>query len=526
MPESGETTGVQPELQETGLAPVTSSADVLRGGAWFAASRYIPQFYTLAVSIVAARYLGPDGMGRQSFIAFISLSLTTLLSAPLYVSLMRYVGETIGKGEPAAVRGLLAWAWRIEAAAAALGAGVLILAAALGADPQAAWVLAGAVTAMGILHAVPTAVLFGLQRLRQASVVGLVTGAVGVGVTTGVLALGYGIVGMFAAEAAISTVNLVWTGTLARRSLIRAAPQPARSDLQRRVTRYALASSLGVILSLIVARRSEVLFLDAYSTNEQIAFYSISFAFMTALVQIPYALAASVSPAFATLFGAGEYERMHAGYVRGLRLLLVFSMPVMALGIALGPALLSLLYGQSYNGTGLVLVVLLAVFPLMPLVSLSNALLIGYGRVRAPLAANVLAAVVDVGLAAVLTGPFGAIGAACANVGGVIASGILILLYASRLAAPTDVQPAALFRGAIAAGIAGAAAWSLVYSIGGLAGIIAGGAAALLVFAILAPALRILPSTDAVWLDNIMGDKLGGRVGRYVKLCAAHGRTR
>ena len=31
----------------------------------------LPQLYALVLSVVAARYLGPSGMGRQSFIAFI-----------------------------------------------------------------------------------------------------------------------------------------------------------------------------------------------------------------------------------------------------------------------------------------------------------------------------------------------------------------------------------------------------------------------------------------------------------------------
>jgi len=67
----------------------TTGRSVLRGGFWYTASRVVPQLYTLAISIVAARFLGPGGMGRQSFIAFVELSLVALLSNGIFFALMR-----------------------------------------------------------------------------------------------------------------------------------------------------------------------------------------------------------------------------------------------------------------------------------------------------------------------------------------------------------------------------------------------------------------------------------------------------
>ena len=56
----------------------TTGSSVLRGGFWNVASVLLPQIYLLVLSIVAARFLGPENMGRQSFIAFIALSATAL----------------------------------------------------------------------------------------------------------------------------------------------------------------------------------------------------------------------------------------------------------------------------------------------------------------------------------------------------------------------------------------------------------------------------------------------------------------
>ena len=189
-------------------AAATTSRSVLRGGAWYAASSGIPQIYTAITSIVAARFLGKDDFGQQSFIALNAILLSTLFSSSMFVAVMRYVGETVGAGRPELLRGLLRWAWRIEGVAALVAAAILIGVAAAGGEPTDAWALAGIVSALAILHTVPTAVLVGLQRFRQASVVGLTTGFVSTIATALVLWAGGGITGMFAVEAVVAVANL------------------------------------------------------------------------------------------------------------------------------------------------------------------------------------------------------------------------------------------------------------------------------------------------------------------------------
>jgi O-antigen/teichoic acid export membrane protein len=493
----------------------TTGASVLRGGAWLATSQNLPQLYTLALSVIAARFLGPDQMGRQSYIAFVALAVTMVLTSSLFVALMRYVGEMVGRGKPEAARGLLIWAWKIEGALAAVAAAVFVGVALAGATPRGAWVLAGAVCALGVMHTVPTAVLVGLQRFREATIAGLVTGAVGVGATTAVLAAGGGITGMFAVETAAGMANLAWTGLLARRRIGLVAPHAESSRVvQRLVARYALISGVGVLLELIVARRSEVFFLGRSSTDSEIAYYSIAFAAMTAFVQIPRSLASSVSPAFATLHGAGTRDRMREGFWRGLRLLTLFTMPALALSFVLGPRLIELVYGADFAGAGPPLLILLAAFPVIPAISLCDALLAGLARVRVPLLANGVAAAVDIGLAAVLVHRLDAVGAAIANTGGVLVYGAIVGVSAGRLVVPVDLDIRSLVESAVAAGLAAAAGWAVVHEVSGLEGF---GAACVVVAALYlvgARALRILPHRDEQWLEGALGDRLGRVVGR------------
>src|SRR5207253_2381258 len=123
-------------MTDTGM---TTGRSVLRGGFWYTASRLVPQLYSLVISIAAARFLGPEGMGHQSFIAFTEISLVVLFGNGFFLALMRSVGETLGRDRPEALRGLLRWGWRVQGVSAAAGAAILVVSAELGASPRAAW---------------------------------------------------------------------------------------------------------------------------------------------------------------------------------------------------------------------------------------------------------------------------------------------------------------------------------------------------------------------------------------------------
>ena len=495
-------------------AAATSGGALIAGGLWSVASRVVPQLYTLILSVAAARFLGPDGMGRQNFIAFIELSAIMLVTGGLPVALMRYVGETLGRGQGHLVRGLASWAWRIEAAGAALGGAALCVPALLGADPGAAWVLAAVAAAVGIMHTAPSSILIGAQRWRAASLAGLVTGALTTGATVAVLAAGGGITGMFAVEAAASSVNLAWTTLLARR-LLRDLPQRDEpvDELRRQVVRYALPASLGALLTFVVWRRSEFFFLERYSSDAEIALYSIAFSVVTALVRVFEAIGAVVSPAVATLYGAGQIDRIRTGYGRALRLVTVLTLPLMAVGLAVGPALLRLLYGSEFRGTGPVLLIMLATFPIVSVVRTSNGLLHGLGRLRFLLAAGFVGAAVNIGLDFLLIPRWDAVGAALANAGGQLTVSLPVLIYASRALEPVPTRIGGLVPAALAAAGAGLAALAAVELVTGAGGVLLALALATVVFALLARLLRILPADDAAWLDQAAGARLGGRVG-------------
>jgi O-antigen/teichoic acid export membrane protein len=489
---------------------------IVSSGAWSAASRLLPALYTLVLSVVAARVLGPGDMGRQSFVAFVSATAVTLATAGLPVAVMRHVGEAAGARRWQAIRALLRWALRLELGAAVLGAATL---AGIGVTRDSftgAWVLAGLTCGLLVLQTVPSAVLIGLQRWRQASLAGVVTGGVGVTAAVVVLALGGGVTGMFAVDLAVAAVNLAWISRYAARA-VRALPHSgSEPEVTRRAGRYALGASVQAVLALVVWRRSEFFFLALYATSADIAVYSIAFATATALALLPQGIAAVLGPAVATMHGAGEADRIVAAFSRGVRLLAVLTLPLTAGVLATGTLLLRLVYGTEYARAGTVLLWLMVAFPLLPLYHLGTGLLTGLGRQRDIVAANLAAAAANVALDVVLIPRHGAVGAAVANAGAQVAGSLLVMTFAVRALPRLDVRPLALARAAAAAAATGAAAWAVLRVAGGWLGLLLAVLAGTAAFALAAKALRVLPAEDAEWL----GGRLPGPARRAVRALA------
>jgi len=495
-------------------AAATTGASVLRGSFWSVASTILPQLFVLVMSVVAARFLGPTDMGRQSFIAFVALSATALFGGGIATTLMRYVGEMLGGGRPAVARDLAQWAWGIATIAAALGTAAMVGTGLLGATPEAAWVLAGVGCGLGILQSIPNAVLIGSQEWRRASMVGLTTGTIGVPVTIGVLAAGGGIVGMFAVDVVILSANLIWSGSLSLGALRRMADRPERDQKVRHAANvYARWALLSVLLSTIVFKRSEFFFLNHYASDREIAIYSISFATVFAITTLAESLAQVLLPAFATLFGSGARYRIEAGFDRAQRLILMLSLPLTAAAIALGPEALKLIYGQDYAATGQIVQIMAIGIPLLALMNLSHAFMVGLGKVKALLAIDATAAVINLGLAFILIPPLHDTGAALANLVGQCAVAVIVTVYALRAMENVRLPIRQIVAIAISAGLAGLGAYGSVEALTGVAGLVAGLLVGIVLLIAAGSVLKIVRDDDAHWL---MGSTAGTPVARPV----------
>jgi O-antigen/teichoic acid export membrane protein len=496
----------------------TTAATVMRSGAWNAASLVLPQLYLVAMSVIAARFLAPDDMGRQSYIAFVALSLAQLLAGGVPVAIQRFVAETLGRGEPGQAKALVAWGWRLMALAAIAAGATMVAAAALGSDPRAAWVLAAGISALTTLQMLPASVLAALQRWRGVSILGIVAGALTTVGVLAVLAAGGGIIGMFVVELAGTAASFAATLGLARRALRELGAQPAEApELRRRTARWAAVATFSAVLSFLVWRRSEFLLLEATASDAEIAMYSIAFGAMIALTRLPEAVGLVISPAFATLLGAGQMDRIRTGYARCIRLILLVAVPLTAAATALGPSAIRAVYGDAYDDAGTLLVIMAPTLPLLALVSVSRGLIFGLGNQRALVVVGVLAAGLDVALALLLIPRFGGVGAAITNAVAQLGSAIAYLAFTRGAVGPVAWAPGPTARNVAAAAAAGAAAWMAAASLAGVAGLAAGVVVFACVFAGLSVALRVIPPEDGPWLGGVLGPRLPGRGGALAR---------
>ncbi len=515
-------TGTERQEQQRTTARHPVGGHALVGGLWTTGGQIAPYLYTVVVSVVAGRILGPGPMGRQSFIAFVVLATTTVCAAGLPQSLMRASAEAIGRGSPGSVPGLARWGWRVTGVGATFGTIAILVIAALGATPRAAWLFAAAAVAVGILHKVPGSILAGTQHWRLNSLGILVSGALGTVATIVVLALGGGISGMLAVAAASTLVLTIWATIYTKRVLapMRTEDATGLEELRSRASRFGLAASVSVILSFVVGQRSELFFLDRSSSNAQIAFYTIAFSAVTMLQTLPVGMTNVVSPTFAQFFGAGQLDRIRSGFSRGLRLVLLVSAPIAAGGLVLGPPLIRLAYGDRYAHAGTVFRILVVSVPLAPLGAICGGLLVGYGRMRFPIVVASVAAVADLAAAAVLVPRFDAIGAALANETAALTATTIQFVYCFRLLGGVEIRISQFARMLAASGLAAAAAQAVLELGSGAPPFLAAAALFVVVLAGLAISLRVLPRGDADWLASALRGTRIQRLGRVCMLLA------
>jgi O-antigen/teichoic acid export membrane protein len=498
----GERQEVESEIGDAAAA--TTGRSVARGGAWLLFARFVPQIQVLVVSVVAAHYLGPDLMGRQSFISFVVSAVVILATAGLPGGLNRFVAELQGARLGGVARSLFWWTWRIEAVMAMLAAVGIGIAAAAGAEPQMAWIFAALACAFSVMQTVPAALLVGMQRWRNATIAGLTTGVLSIPATIAVLAAGGGVTGFFVVEALMVLFNLVWIGILGRNALVDLPPREAVPGKYRRdFFRFAGATTLFSVIELVVWKRSEFVFLALYSTDAQIALYSIAFAAANALTRMPEVITAVTMPAVATLAGAGQYDRIRSGYWRGMRMLILVT-PVVAIGAAaLGPEVLEAVYGSDYSGVRPVFLILMAPLMVMPLLSMTQAVLYALGKLRFLIVVGIAATFVNISLDLLLIPSHDAVGAGLANAGAQLAAGVPGLIFVGRMLGPVGVSAGVVLRSLATAGLMGAAAYGALVAVGGMIGVLVGLVAGGLVLFAAGRLLKPLSADDADWVRGL-----------------------
>jgi O-antigen/teichoic acid export membrane protein len=456
------------------------------------------------VSVVTARYLRPDDMGRYAFLVWLAGLLAVVLSLGLPTTLTRYTAEAMGARRAGTAGALLrvVAGWQL---ALTMGAAASIALAAV--LVPATWRLPLVMTALSVPSMVLSgsvgAFLSGLNVFGWQALLGVGTLSLLASLFVVVASLDGGVSGLLLAHAVVNAAGLGVVTWLAWREGRRCGALPASGPLATEtradVVRYARSTSALVVLDAVVWQRTEVAFLQALAPVAEVAFYALAFGVAAQIGRIPYQLSLVLFPRFPALVGAGRTDELAGLHATAMRYLVLLGAPL-AVGLAVtAPVLMRVLYGPAYDPAAAVLATLALGGLVAFAAGASPAVLHATKQQDRLLSQGIVAAAVDIVLALALIPVAGALGAALASVAAQALGSVLAIRAAVRIAG-ARVPVRALARIGAAAAAMGVVAAFPVLTLGGVGGL----AAAVLLGSVVYPiALRALHALSAEDLDRV-----------------------
>jgi O-antigen/teichoic acid export membrane protein len=340
---------------------------------------------------------------------------------------MRFVPMALSRADESEERAVAARAMAAGLAGTAVASAGLLLLAWTGVVPRAS---TSVVAAAVVLSLAPTqlvvSLLTGREAFRTLALWQLAVGAVNPVVTIVVLALGGRVLSVLLVDAVVTAASLVVLLRLARPTwLTTDAPAPAG------FWRFSIAYAALILLAVVVFQRSEIVVLQALRTNRDVALYSVAFGVAQLEPRLTSPALAVLTPAFARMQAAPD-DAMRVSVQRALNVAVVLGAALSALGAALGPSLVHLLYGARYDGAASATALLLGASWLLLINAVITPLAQAGAHMRLLVLLNAAAAVVNVGAAIGLVAVAGVNGAAVANVIGQGLVPIGLLVWARR----------------------------------------------------------------------------------------------
>lgn len=491
------------EKGDPGPSPdLTGRRGALVGGLWNAAQMVLPLLGTTLLSIVLGRVLGPDLLGQQSLISYSEALLAGLLVMSLQTASLQLMSASLGAGKRDRADTVARWAMAGQLVNGLICAAILI-GVGWNSGYRWAWVVAGLtalVNALGWGYATRVIAHTGswtavASRRLWTQLLSQVVAAVAV-------LLGAGLTAVFVA-------NLV--GGVLLLTLIRPMAEdlgPRLHGMSRQIVRLWGLFVVRAALVQVVAQRIEFLFLAAYSTPEAIAMYSIPFMVVSAVVLIPTSVIAAGMPAMAAREGAGQGGQLatHLGFA--VRVTLLASIPLAFGVLALGPRVVTVLYGQTYLEAGVLLAWLAPLVLVLPAAAVCETYWYAIAALRRPLMIASFAAVIDLALCFLLIPRYDALGAAWANLGGQGVGAILMLTVTARTLGSLRLPWGRMLLSGVGMALLAAATWTATQWHGGLEGLLTGLAVALVGGVLFGRFIGYLGADEAEWLKLALPSRI------------------
>lgn len=393
------------------------SRGLLTNMSWSASEHAVRMALGFIVSVTLARYLGPQNFGTYTLIQSTIVMVGTLAPLAAHQILQQRLINEPSRAQATLAAGFIL---RLAATVCACGLGFMIISHLKSADTNAANL--AAITALSIaFYPFDVIVTWFTAKLNAKAIFlartppFIIVSAIRVGLV--LLAFSFdAIIWTIAVDGALTAIGLLVAFKLYQRHEPKIATTPSAPTAQE--IQVLVADSWPVYLAFVMAGvyfRLDQLMLSWLVGEKEVGIYAVAAKISELWNFLPLVFLGTMTPLLirAKSQSADEYNSL----LRHSYTFICLSGIAISLGVCVfATPLCSLLFGSKYQLSGAVLEI--HIWSILPVYIglMSNAYLIIEGQAKIALARTAVALIANVALNALLIPPYGAVGAAVANV--------------------------------------------------------------------------------------------------------------
>lgn len=316
-----------------------------RNAASTASAQVAGKVATLLYTVVAARVLTQDDYGAFAYALSVSVLLASLPDWGFDTVLSR---RASADPDTLAVRLSEALLWKTVLAVPVFAVGAIVLVAQRPSPAAAtALLMVLAATLLEVYQSSGIAAAGALQRQGRVAVAVIVRRIVTAAAALVALASGYGLVGLAAAYLGGSVVGAL-TCLVAVRSLdIGTALRAIRAPGLWRTARESALLGLFALIGVALFRLDQVM-LAAMKDDAAVATYAVSYRLLETVLFVAWSVCGALFPVFSA---ARDPATVRRGLERGITVVGVAYVPFTIVAVLAAPAVLGLVYGDTYAAT-------------------------------------------------------------------------------------------------------------------------------------------------------------------------------
>ncbi|MEM7737873.1 MAG: MATE family efflux transporter [Deinococcota bacterium] len=330
---------------------MTKTASALRNGLWNSLSRIVLGAAQILGSILIVRSLATEQeYGVFSYYAWLAGILSTLGVLAFPNSLTKVVSELRGANADNEAKALVRWLF-ICLVGLNIVIGLIFVGRALAAPlPERHYLLVVALVPLSnVLVRMFSSLLWGYEQYRPISIATTFAGIGQFLLIVVAFIADWGVAGYLVAVVLSMNVfiPILLFVTKGRQPIVEALSVPhwpSRKTLAHYFDFFKPAALI-IVFDAIVWQRSEVFFLERYSTDEQIGFYSLAFSVIAIFISLGYSLINGYYPSISREYGAGNWTRIRQQISQAMLLAVIYATPLLFGGWVTIEKLTEVLYG-------------------------------------------------------------------------------------------------------------------------------------------------------------------------------------